>query len=775
LLIEKFKQNSTPTGYTMTALQNQVDALLNLISQANIRVDTKPVQRSLHKATSPRFEIVFAGTFSAGKSTLINTLLERKLLYSSPGVATGTVCYVEYAQKQDDEKAVLYFFSKTEIRQQISELCHQLKLADSVNLDEPASIQNLREQAENKLKEAKDKKDLKQEEKAKLLLQLLDGFVANKDKIQSNPPIEHITLEEAKHHVKFENAAVFKQIKYYCHNSLLENGIVIVDTPGIDSPLLIHAEIAKKKITDSDTSAVVCVLKAAINGTLTGEEIGLIHHIRKAPGVGDRIFYVFNHIDETWFDAALHGLLEGVIHSDFRQEQQKERVYKTSAMLGFYGSLRRNDRTFQVPDEFKSEFNRYFFLKVSRVDFPITPAIAAADTDDEKFKAIIDAHGDNLLDKLIQDSGVEAFKEKLNYYLMHERKPQLFKALAEDLQPICNHLRQRYFDLRKELAGKPVDVEAIKKDALDKLGLELHLIGLDISEHIREQLNEAFATNDNNRLEKDYRKLQKNMLNELDRLIANFSVEETHQLALRSHEENVVVPVMAILSEAFYYVTNGLKKVLTASSQQLVNNFFNQLTHNVSSAEYYKRLQDLLGNDAGIHQYLDKDLREEVIHAIINEARTECEPYIRETALFYAEGTVPAFQLRHTLYEACQSTDFQGMLTAEPAVRQLLEIDFRKKVHHTIMHRFRTTINATINDHLLPGADHLVGVIMAQYEPARINLERTIEQDAQRRIQEIQQQKEAVDANIRIYNQAVDNVNQDLQVNGCTGLTLPKI
>ncbi len=759
-------------------LENQVDALLNLISQAGIVVDTAAVKRSLQKATSPRFEIVFAGTFSAGKSTLINTLLERKLLYSSPGVATGTVCYVEYAQDPDDEKAVLYFFSKTEIRQQISELCGKLNLADSVNLEQPASIQNLLEKAENKLKEAKDNKDLKQEEKAKLLLQLLDGFVANKDKIQSNPPIEHITLEEAQHHVKFENAAVFKQIKYYCHNSLLENGIVIVDTPGIDSPLLIHAKIAFDQITHPDTSAVVCVLKSAINGTLTGEEIGLIHHIRNAPGVGDRIFYVFNHIDATWYNEALHGLLENVIHSEFHQEQQKGRVYKTSAMLGFYGSLLlRKNSEFEVPDEFKSELNHYFSTpeKVSPAVFPADSEINAATNTQEKFKAIINAHGNKLLNQLIQESGVEGFKEKLNYYLMHKRKPQLFQALAEDLQPICNELIKHYFDLRNELASKPVDVEEIKKDALDKLGLELHLIGKEFSKHIHEQLNEAFATNNNNRLERDYRQLQRNMLDELDRLIANFSVEETHQLALRSHKENVVVPVMAILSEAFYYVTNGLKKVLTESSQQLVNNFFNQLTHNVSSAEYYKQLQDLLGNDAGIHQYLDKDLREEVIHAIINEARTECEPYIRETALFYAEGTVPAFQLRQTLYQACQSTDFQGMLTAEPAVRQLLEIDFRKKVHHTIMHRFRTTINETINSHLLPGADHLVGVIIAQYEPARINLERKIEQDAKRRIQEIQQQKKAVEANIGTYNQAVDSVNQDLQVPGFKGFLLPKI
>ncbi|MEA5541740.1 dynamin family protein [Limnoraphis robusta Tam1] len=758
--------------HQVNALLNLISHQVNLISQANIPVDTaatEAVQRSLHKATSPRFEIVFAGTFSAGKSTLINTLLERKLLFASEGVATGTECYVEYAQKQDDEKAVLHFFSKTEIRQQISELCHQLKLADSVNLDEPASIQNLRHQAEH----IKLNGDLAQAKQAELLQQLLDGFVANKDKIQSNPPIKHITLEEAKDYVRWENAAVFKQIKYYCNNSLLKNGIVIVDTPGIDAPLSTHTEITKKKITDSDTSAVVCVLKAAINGTLTGEEIGLIEHIRNSPEVGDRIFYVFNHIDATWFDAALHGLLEGVINSHFH----KERIYKTSAMLGFYGSLLRNNPTFQVPNEFMEALNHYFSTpeKVSPAVFPADSEINAATNTQEKFQAIINAHGNKLLDQLIQESGVEGFKEKLNYYLMHERKPELFQALAKDLKPICKELIKHYFNSKNALASKPVDVEEIKKEALEQLSQDLYRISLDFSEHIREQLNEAFATNNNNRLERDYRQIQRNMLDELDRLIANFSVEETHQLARRSHEENVVVPVMAILSEAFYYVTNGLKKVLTESSQQLVNNFFNQLTHNVSSAEYYKRLQDLLGNDAGIHQYLDKDLREEVIHAIINEARTECEPYIRETALFYAEGTVPAFQLRHTLYQACQSTDFQGMLTAEPAVRQLLEIDFRKKVHHTIMHRFRTTIDETINHHLLLGVDEQVKAIIAQFHHAHALLEHKIEKDAERQIQEIQQQKDAVEANIGAYNQAVDNVNQDLQVNGCTEFPLPKI
>ncbi len=81
-------------------LQEQVESLLQLFHQepllrapkgaTHVTQDTTSVQSSLSKAISPTFEIVFAGAFSAGKSMLINALLERELLYSAEGHATGT-------------------------------------------------------------------------------------------------------------------------------------------------------------------------------------------------------------------------------------------------------------------------------------------------------------------------------------------------------------------------------------------------------------------------------------------------------------------------------------------------------------------------------------------------------------------------------------------------------------------------------------------------------------------------------------------------------------
>jgi GTPase SAR1 family protein len=105
-------------------LSEQVDRLLNLIQQESAlkQQNISGVELSLSKAVAPKFEIVFAGAFSAGKSMLINALLERELLYSAEGHATGTECYIEYAEPEA-EKVVLTFLSKSEINKQVINLC----------------------------------------------------------------------------------------------------------------------------------------------------------------------------------------------------------------------------------------------------------------------------------------------------------------------------------------------------------------------------------------------------------------------------------------------------------------------------------------------------------------------------------------------------------------------------------------------------------------------------------------------------------------------------
>ena len=105
--------------------------------------------------------------------------------------------------------------------------------------------------------------------------------------------------------------------------------------PGIDAPVKKDAELTYSKIEHPDTSAVICVLKAASAGEMTSEETELLEKMKSNLGIRDRVFYVFNRIDQTWYNGQLRQRLDSLIQTQFRDNK---RVYKTSGLLGFYGS-----------------------------------------------------------------------------------------------------------------------------------------------------------------------------------------------------------------------------------------------------------------------------------------------------------------------------------------------------------------------------------------------------------------------------------------------------
>nr|OEJ79028.1 hypothetical protein A5482_11675 [Cyanobacterium sp. IPPAS B-1200] len=175
---------------------------------------------------------------------------------------------------------------------------------------------------------------------ANALKLLLSGFEANREKIRT---IENATYsmeqfnfsnlsEAASYARRGKNSAVLKRLDYYCYHPLLEDGNVLVDLPGIDAPIKKDAELAYRKIEDANTSAVVCVLKPASAGDLTQAETDLLERLKTNPAIRDRVFYVFNRIDQTWYNGQLRQRLDSLINSEFNHTN---RIYKTSGLLGF--------------------------------------------------------------------------------------------------------------------------------------------------------------------------------------------------------------------------------------------------------------------------------------------------------------------------------------------------------------------------------------------------------------------------------------------------------
>lgn len=149
--------------------------------------------------------------------------------------------------------------------------------------------------------------------------------------------------------------------------------------------------------------------------------------------------------------------------------------------------------------------------------------------------------------------------------------------------------------------------------------------------------------------------------------------------------------------------------------------------------------------------------------------------YVRERPEFFTEGTASIFQLRQTLQQACRGYDYQNMVEAEPAIRQLLKLDFEQKVKETVMRSFRQTLNQTLNAHLIRWTNEQVDWILQQYDQARIQLIKTLDAEAQIKLHQSNQQRREVAEQINAYNQAIAAINRALLDHQITEHQLPSL
>jgi hypothetical protein len=505
--------------------------------------------------------------------------------------------------------------------------------------------------------------------------------------------------------------------------------------------------------------------------------------------IRDRVFYVFNRIDETWYNTQLRQRLENLILTQFRDSS---RVYKTSGLLGFYGSQIAQtsgrdrfglDSIFaesvkglggeEDTPQFVSEFNNYCAnsSKLTRTNFKIS--VNSYETPNENYVRILSEWGTPLIEQLITDSGIEEFRTAITRYLTEEKRPQLFASLADDLQPLCISLRKHYLENYRELESQPREIEAMKAQELTRLNQELQQIGVEFRQHIANEVNQVVVNSDP-AFEEDFQKLKARMVSHLDELLQTFSVANAYSRATLSHPRNATAPLIAVLVEALYYLANELEGVLVEAAKNLVTSFCQRLLDRVRQSDYYRKLYRLLGNDGGIETQL-KQLEEKLIHALVSEARTECDRYVRESPRFYDEGTFSIYQFRQTLQQTSQGYDCESMVKAEPAIRQLLKLDFEPKVSTTIRQNFRQTINQTLKTHLLPMSEKQADDILQQYDQARAYLEQTLEQEAQEKITRNARFVKEIQQKIQKYNEAVAGINSCLQARQVYEYQLPAI
>ncbi len=199
---------------TKKELEYLILELKDLFSSQNYIKDLKQTYKYLN---NQKFSIGITGVMNAGKSTLLNALMGQELLGSSVVPETANLTIIKYAKKQS---AKVFYWNK----EQWAKI--------EKNAKNISSIQEF-------VKETKE-----------IFKNNLDSIIQEESYCEDIDIYNLSSYTSAKNSNKKCN--LVKYIELESNLSFLSNGIEIVDTPGLDDPVIQREEITKEYIAKCD-------------------------------------------------------------------------------------------------------------------------------------------------------------------------------------------------------------------------------------------------------------------------------------------------------------------------------------------------------------------------------------------------------------------------------------------------------------------------------------------------------------------------------------------
>jgi len=225
-LIEEKKETMKPL-HVVKAKEgsNFYESAINLfctsIENLKISVEDKTLRDRLKKIPAKlknqKFSIGITGVMNAGKSTMLNALLGKEILGTSVIPETANLTLIKYAKKSS---AKVNFW----------------------NLQEWKMIEKSSDTLENMKPFIKETNEYFKDK--------LDEYITKDGKSYEISIDELPSFTSAEHSNKKCN--LVKSVELYSDLKFIENGVEIVDTPGLDDPVIQREEITKSYVSQCD-------------------------------------------------------------------------------------------------------------------------------------------------------------------------------------------------------------------------------------------------------------------------------------------------------------------------------------------------------------------------------------------------------------------------------------------------------------------------------------------------------------------------------------------
>lgn len=209
------EEHKTLNLKTLTDELSQILKKLNEINLDNNHIEK--LQQIYTNAQNHKFSIGITGVLSAGKSTFLNALLGKEILGSSTIPETANLTILKYNQT---ESAQVFFWNISE--------WEDLKKAGQYD----KNLRHFVEDSESIFGEKINHYITKETKNEKIMLDKLSTYTS------------------ANHDSKLCN--LVKEVTLFTPLKFLQNGVEIVDTPGLDDPITKREEITKSYIEKCD-------------------------------------------------------------------------------------------------------------------------------------------------------------------------------------------------------------------------------------------------------------------------------------------------------------------------------------------------------------------------------------------------------------------------------------------------------------------------------------------------------------------------------------------
>lgn len=299
------------------------------------------------------FVISLFGAFSAGKSSFANALIGESILPVSPNPTTATINTVK---KSDDNhahrSAKISFKSREQLNEEIKTVSNQI--------DESFSIDSLLNWTPDKSKHQTSWEKT-----------YVDYLLTLQKSIKHTPYTlgETITkdLKELDHYVTNEEVAcLIQETTIYYDCDLTNKGIVLVDTPGVNSIHGRHTNVAFQQMKKSDAIFYLTYYNHAFSKAdeYFLQQIGKVNE----SFAFDKLYFIINASDLAANENELNGVKKHVYDQLLRNGINSPRLYDLSSKQGLQAKNGMDQRSSSF-SKFEAAFYQQTILELKALSY----------------------------------------------------------------------------------------------------------------------------------------------------------------------------------------------------------------------------------------------------------------------------------------------------------------------------------------------------------------------------------------------------------------------